>query len=319
MKILITGAAGFIGFSLAKRLILKKEIKKVYAIDNINDYYTTKLKKLRINYLKKNKKFIFKKIDLKNNKQLELFFKNYKFDIIYHLAAQAGVRYSIYNPRKYLESNIIGFFNLLENSRKYKIRRIIYASSSSVYGNISKFPLKENYNISPINFYGLSKKNNEEMADIYSKYYDMKLIGLRFFTVFGEWGRPDMVLFKILSAIVNKRKFYLNNHGNHLRDFTYINDIVRFIELIKFKKKNHEIFNLCSNKPIHLNNLLKKINNIITLPKIIKIKFQKADVLKTHGDNRKIIRLTKIKNITDFNQALKNTISWYINNFKKFN
>jgi UDP-glucuronate 4-epimerase len=319
MKILITGTAGFIGFNLAKKLIFKKSVKKIYGLDNINDYYSVKLKKLRLKFLNKNKKFFFRKIDLKNNKQLEIFFRKNKFDIVYHFAAQAGVRYSIKNPRKYLESNIIGFFNLLENCRKFKIKKIIYASSSSVYGNMSKFPLKESYDSTPINFYGLSKKDNEDMADIYSKYYDMKLIGLRFFTVFGEWGRPDMVLFKILNAIMNNKTFYLNNRGNHLRDFTYINDAVRFIELIKFNKEKHKIFNICSNKPIHLQNLLKMINKIITLPRIIKIKFQKADVLKTHGDNKKIIESTKIKKITDFNQALKNTISWYINNFKKFN
>ena len=141
MKILITGTAGFIGFNLAKKLIFKKSVKKIYGLDNINDYYSVKLKKLRLKFLNKNKKFFFRKIDLKNNKQLEIFFRKNKFDIVYHLAAQAGVRYSINNPRKYLESNIIGFFNLLENCRKFKIKKIIYASSSSVYGNMSKFIL----------------------------------------------------------------------------------------------------------------------------------------------------------------------------------
>ena len=318
MKILVTGAAGFIGFHLAQNLLKKKV--KVIGIDNINNYYSPKLKKLRLQILKKHKNFTFHKSDITKLKDLKKIFKNNKsIDIIYHLAAQAGVRYSVVNPKKYFQSNIVGFFNILECCKDFRIKRLFYASSSSVYGDLKKFPLNEKMNINPKNFYVLSKKTNEEMAEVYSKLYGFNTVGLRFFTVFGEYGRPDMFIFKLLRCAFKKKIFQLNNFGNHIRDFTYINDVVRFIELIKFNKEKHKIFNICSNKPIHLQNLLKMISKIVTLPKIVKIKFQKADVLKTHGDNKKIIKSTKIKKITDFNEALKNTISWYINNFKKFN
>ena len=224
MKILITGSAGFIGYNFSKYL-LDNTSYKIIGIDNINDYYSTKIKKKRLEELKKYKKFKFYKIDIKNREKLKKIFIS-KINAVFHFAAQAGVRYSLVNPRSYLESNTLGFFNIIEMVKEKKINKFYYASSSSVYGDSSKFPLKEKNDINPKNIYGLTKKNNEEIAEVFLQNTSIKCIGLRFFTVFGEWGRPDMLVYKYLQSIFNKRKkFYLNNYGNHTRDFTYIKDV----------------------------------------------------------------------------------------------
>ncbi len=313
-NILITGVAGFIGFNLSISLL--KDNKNIIGIDNINDYYSVKLKKDRLKELNKFKNFKFFKIDLVNYKNLNKIFRKYKIDKIIHLAAQAGVRYSIENPKKYLNSNFVGFFNILELSRVNKITKIIYASSSSVYGNTKKFPLNEYSNLNPNNFYGLSKKTNEEIASIYSRYYKLKLIGIRFFTVYGEWGRPDMSIFKVIDASFKNKIFYLNNYGKHHRDFTYIGDVVMMLKKIKFQQKTkNEIYNICSNKPIKLAVIFKILSKYMKLPKIKKRKLQKADVVKTHGNNLKIIKNTKFKKFTSFKIGLLNTLDWY----KKYN
>jgi UDP-glucuronate 4-epimerase len=311
MKILITGAAGFIGFHLAQNLLKKKV--KVIGIDNINNYYSPKLKKLRLQILKKHKNFTFYKSDITKLSSLKKIFKNNKsIDIIYHLAAQAGVRYSVVNPKKYFESNIVGFFNILECCKDFRIKKLFYASSSSVYGDLKKFPLNEKMNINPKNFYALSKKTNEEMAEVYSKLYGFNAIGLRFFTVFGEYGRPDMFIFKLLRCSIEKKIFELNNFGNHIRDFTYIRDVINLVTRIKVKNKiSNQIFNICSSKPVHLKKMIKIISLYVKLPRIKKVSFQKADVIKTHGDNKKILKNTKFNKFTNINKALKNTIDWY--------
>ena len=311
MKILVTGAAGFIGFHLAQNLLKKKV--KVIGIDNINNYYSPKLKNLRLKILKKHKNFTFYKSDITKFNNLKKIFKNTKrVDIIYHLAAQAGVRYSVVNPKKYFESNIVGFFNILECCKDFRIKKLFYASSSSVYGDLKIFPLNEKMNINPKNFYALSKKTNEEMAEVYSKLYRFNAVGLRFFTVFGEYGRPDMFIFKLLKCAFKKEVFQLNNFGNHIRDFTYINDVVNLITRIKIRKNiSNEIFNICSSRPVHLKKMIKIISLHLKLPKIKKISFQQADIIKTHGDNKKILKNTKFNKFTDINKALKNTIDWY--------
>lgn len=310
MNILITGIAGFIGFNFAKKLIESKRKVKIIGIDNINNYYSQKLKKDRLNQIKK--KIIFYKLDLSNKKKVRIIFKKHKIDKIYHFAAQAGVRYSIKFPEKYLDSNICSFFNLIEASRLYGVRNILYASSSSVYGEAKNFPLNEKEKINPKNFYGLSKKINEEMAELYAKYYKINFIGLRFFTVYGEWGRPDMSIFKIIDSSFQNKFFYLNNFGNHDRDFTYVQDVVNLIFKLKFLH-NHKntIYNISSNKPINLKKLLNIISKKIKLPKIIKRKMQKADVLKTHGDNKKIKKKCSYSNFTNISSGLDNTINWY--------
>ena len=314
MSILITGIAGFIGFNFAQKYLEKYPKSKIIGIDNLNNYYSTRLKLARLKILKKKIKFY--KINLENKKDIEKIFKNNKIDRVYNFAAQAGVRYSIKNPSNYQESNIVGFYNILEFSRLYKVKQFIYASSSSVYGETKNFPLKEKEKINPKNFYGLTKKINEQMAENYSNNYKMSIVGLRFFTVYGEWGRPDMSIFKIINGSFKKKIFYLNNYGNHDRDFTYIKDVVNVILKLKFQKSKHEVYNICSNKPINLKKLLKIINKFINLPRIVKRKMQKADVIKTHGSNLKISKVTKYKKYTSFETGLLNTINWYKKYYK---
>ena len=202
MKILITGVAGFIGFNFAKYLLEKKY--KIIGLDNLNDYYDVNLKKRRLKQLFKFSNFKFYKVDLIEKKKIEKIFKNNQIDFIFNFAAQAGVRYSIDHPRKYIDSNIIGFYNLIENVKNHNVKRLFYASSSSVYGENKNFPLNEKENIFPKNIYGLTKKINEEIGFIFNKYYNTKLIGLRFFTVYGEWGRPDMMMMKYIDCFYKK-------------------------------------------------------------------------------------------------------------------
>ncbi|ARJ47516.1 NAD-dependent epimerase/dehydratase family protein [Candidatus Pelagibacter sp. RS39] len=317
MQILITGAAGFIGFGITKYLLRSSNVR-IIGIDSLNSYYSKKLKKDRLKELSQHKKFSFFHINILNKKKLEQIFKTKKIDLIINLAAQAGVRYSLEKPSEFVDNNVQGFFNLINIAKKYRIKKIIYASSSSIYGDSKKFPLNETQNLMPKNIYALSKKINEEMAEIFSKQYDISFIGLRFFTVYGEWGRPDMFLIKYLNSSYNyKTKFYLNNFGKHTRDFTYILDACKIISKLIFSKKKlkHEIFNVCSNKPKKLNDIIKRINALTQKkPKLFKRKLQKADVVKTHGSNRKIKSFLGKQNFTSIDHGLKNTVEW----FKKY-
>ncbi len=310
MKILVTGSCGFIGFHISKFLLEKKI--SIVGIDKLDNYYSVNLKKSRLKVLKKYKNFKFYKFDLTNKKKIKKIFKNKKFDYVFHMAAQAGVRYSINNPRKYIDSNIMGFYNILEISRDAKIKRLFYASSSSVYGDSKKFPLKENYLLNPNNTYSLTKKFNEDLARTFNKYYKLNLTGLRFFTIYGEWGRPDMFVSKIILSNLKKKRFLLNNFGNHYRDFTYIGDVVEILfRLLKAKKQpSNQILNICSNKPLKLLKIIKILENKIGKISITKKKLQKADVIKTHGSNNKIKKITFYKNFTNFDEGLSNTIDW---------
>jgi len=317
MKILITGAAGFIGFNLANYL-LNKSTHIITGVDNLNNYYSIALKNKRLAVLKKSKKFNFLKIDIKNKNNVEKIFEKNKFDIVFNLAAQAGVRYSIDNPAAFIDNNILGFYNILDASIKFKVKRLLYASSSSVYGDSKNFPLKENQKIAPKNIYGLSKKINEEISQVTSLYNDIQLIGLRFFTVYGEWGRPDMFMMKYLkSSFDNNSKFYLNNFGKHVRDWTYVKDICQILNLlIKINsKKKHVVYNICSNKPVKLMSIIDKID-VLTQKKakITKRILQKGDIYKTHGSNTLIKNITKFKNFTSIDIGLRNTVNWYIKN-----
>ena len=312
MKILITGVAGFIGFSLANYLIKKKKNTKVFGIDNYDNYYSISLKKKRIAVLNKSKKFSFSKIDITNNKDLKKYFKNKKFDMVFHFAAQAGVRYSLVNPKKYIDVNIYGFINLINCIKENKINKFIYASSSSVYGESKKFPLEEKGPTSPKNIYGYSKLINEKIADYYSRIYNINSVGLRFFTVFGAWGRPDMFIIKLLSKNRNKKVFQLNNSGIHYRDFTSINDIVDILEKLSRKKiVKHNVFNICANKPIFIKSLIDKLKKYKGTLNIRNIPRNKADVFKTHGDNSKIVKYLKLKKFSKFEDELKETIEWF--------
>ena len=224
------------------------------------------------------------------------------------------MRYSIINPNKYLDVNISGFINLIKAIKNKKIIKFIYASSSSVYGDSKKFPLKENDNLNPKNIYGLSKKINEEIANLKQYNFKINFIGLRFFTIFGEWGRPDMFMFKLFKAFFIKKTFYLNNYGNHIRDFTYIGDVKKIVEkLINKKISGHHIFNVCSNKPQNILKIVQKFTKY-NKTKVEMISINKADVLKTHGNNYKIKKFIKYKKFSNFDLLFTKTFEWYKKN-----
>ena len=317
-NVVVTGCCGFIGFSLSQKLLNNKNIK-VIGLDIINDYYDVNLKQQRLKLLKQNKNFQFKKVDIKNYNLLKKIFHKDKIDIIYNFAAQAGVQYSIKNPKKYMDSNCMGFFNILELARKSGVKNIFYASSSSVYGDSKKFPVIENFDLKPKNFYGFSKKTNEEMAEIYSRYYGIKTIGLRFFTVFGPWGRPDLVINKLIDSFFKNKIFYLNNFGKHVRDFTYIDDVIKIILKLSINNKNVkdcEIFNICGSQPVSLLYLIKLFKKKVGKPKIIKRAFQKGDILKSYGSNRKLNKVLGKLKFTNFDDGFVDTLEWYKKYYK---
>jgi len=315
MNILITGAAGFIGFKLASEL-LKNKKNKVYGIDNLNNYYSVKLKKKRIEILKQHKNFLFSKIDIANNSKLKKYFSiREKFDIVYHFAAQAGVRYSLKNPKIYIDSNIHGFLNICNNLIVKKPKKIIYASSSSVYGDTKNFPIKEEERLLPKNIYGYTKLINEITAEYYSNKFGLNFIGLRFFTIYGQWGRPDMLIMKFLKTYAKKKEMIINNYGKHYRDFTHIDDVVMILKkLVLTKVKNHQIFNISSNSPILILDIVKIFKKQFS---DIQYKLEKkhpADIFKTHGDNTKIKKFLNIKIQSKFNSRLFDLFKWYTQN-----
>ena len=309
MKILVTGAAGFIGYHISNSLL--KNNFNVVGIDNLDSYYSIKLKKKRLDLLNKKKKFKFFKTDITSN-NLEKILKNYKFDIIVHLAAQAGVRYSLINPKKYINTNIKGFCNLFESINSENLKKVIYASSSSVYGDIKKFPTKEIEIKKPKNIYGYSKVINEKMSEYYSEKFKVPFIGLRFFTIYGEWGRPDMFILKTLIEDSKKKSFNLNNNGNHLRDFTSIKDVVIITnKIIKKKFYKNEIYNICSNNPQLIKKVFELIQKNYGFINYKNVQKNKADVLDTHGDNSKIKKDLKISKFQVFDTELIKIIKWY--------
>jgi UDP-glucuronate 4-epimerase len=315
MKILITGAAGFIGFNFCN-FLLKKSKFQVVGIDNLNNYYDVKLKKKRLNILKKNRNFKFYKLDLVDNSKIRKIFLNNHFTYVFNFAAQAGVRYSINHPRKYIDSNIQGFFNIIDNCNEFKVKRLFYASSSSVYGENINFPLSEHEKIFPKNIYGLTKKINEEISFIYNKFYKLKTTGLRFFTVYGEWGRPDMMMVKFIECFFKKKIFKLHNYGKHTRDFTYIDDVVQIMFKLmsnNYKLKDNDILNICSNNPVSLKEIINFLKTNKIQPKIKKIPLQKADIIKTHGDNSKLLKYIKHNKFSDWKVSVIKVIEWYKN------
>ena len=319
MKILITGIAGFIGFSLAKTLLDKNHI--VYGIDNINNYYDVKLKKKRLFFLKDiyKKKFKFNKIDISNTKNINSYFVGKKFDKVFHLAAQAGVRYSLFHPEKYLDSNLIGFSNIIFNCKKKKIKDFIYASSSSVYGANKKVPYKESDKVSsPLQYYAATKISNEAIAESYSRLYKIRCTGLRFFTVYGPWGRPDMALFKFVKNIFNNKSINIYNRGYHYRDFTYIDDVIYLtIKISKskkfFNKKNyHRILNIGTGNPEPLKKYLNIIENKIgKRAKVKNLEIQKGDMVKTYACVKKLKKIVNIKNRINLEKGISNFVEWY--------
>jgi UDP-glucuronate 4-epimerase len=320
MKILVTGCAGFIGFHLSSYL-LKKNIN-VIGIDNINDYYDINLKKNRLKLLKAYKNFSFNKFDLINKKKLDLIIKKNRIKIIIHLAAQAGVRYSIKNPNSYFKNNLEVFFNILEVSRLYKIKHLMFASTSSVYGENFDYPSKENFNTdNPLSFYAATKKSNEIMAYTYSNIFKLPCTGLRFFTVYGPYGRPDMALFKFTKNILENKKIELFNNGNHARDFTYIDDVINGIFSIINKPKKHKIpfniFNIGNGNSKKLTEYIKCIElNLGLKAKIKKLPLQKGDIKKTRSDITKLNLYAGYNPKTSINLGIKKFIDWYKEYYK---
>ena len=317
-KVLITGCAGFIGYSLCNLLLKKKY--NIVGIDSLNSYYNLNLKKKRINLLK-SKNFKFIKCDISKKQTFFKYIKNYNFNFIIHLAAQPGVRYSFENPQSYIHNNVDAFANILEYTRLKKID-LFYASSSSVYGECKSFPINENSILRPNNIYALTKKHNEEMATLYSKLYKLRIFGLRFFTVYGEWGRPDMFIIKFFESIRMNKYFPIFNNGNHYRDFTYIGDVIKMVfELLKKRKKfnkEHKIFNVCRGKSIFIKKVLKYLVNLTKFRKIKNVKLKKTETFKTHGSNKRINKISKIKNFKDIYFGIQRTYYWYQSNKKLF-
>ncbi len=324
MKVLITGSAGFIGFHLSS-LLLKKKIK-IVGIDNLNNYYDKKIKIDRNRILLKNKNYKFFKIDITNKKRLKNIFSKNRFDVVINLAAQAGVRYSLKDPEKYIQSNVIGFYNIIEACKNYKVKNFLFASTSSIYGKSKKFPLKENFNTdNPIQLYAATKKANEVIGHAYHSLYKFNVIGFRFFTVYGPWGRPDMALFKFTNNTLLKKKINVFNKGNHYRDFTYIDDIVDGIfkvinKLIKTKKKPfYQILNIGNNKTISLKNFIKLIETNLGLKANIKYQsFQKGDIFKTHASINKINKFYGFLPKTKIESGVKKFVNWFIENKGKY-
>jgi len=320
MKILVTGCAGFIGFHISV-FLLKKNIY-VTGIDNIDNFYDIKLKKNRLKILKSYRNFSFSKFDLIHKTKLNLFVKKNRIKIIIHLAAQAGVRYSVKNPNAYFKSNTEVFFNVLEVSRIQKIKHLMFASTSSVYGENDNYPTPETSNTEkPMSIYAATKKSNETMAYAYSNIFKLPCTGMRFFTVYGPYGRPDMALFKFTKNIIEKKNIELFNNGNHARDFTYINDVIKGIfGIINKPQKNSipfNIVNIGSGQSIKLKEFVKLIEkNLGVRAKIKKLTFQKGDIKKTHSDIKKLNSYTGYEPKVGIEVGIKKFIDWYKEYYK---
>ena len=294
MTILLTGIAGFIGSHLARNLLTRGD--KILGIDNISDYYDVNLKYDRLNILKKYKNFIFEKIDISNYSDLEKIIKKHKVSKICHLAAQAGVRYSLEAPMEYIKSNIVGHLNMLEICRNYEIKNIVYASSSSVYGGNTKVPFSVSDRVdSPVSLYAATKRSDELMSYTYNHLYGINTIGLRFFTVYGPWGRPDMATWIFTKKIINDEPIEVFNNGNMERDFTYIDDIINgTISILDSCEDDSnesfsKVYNIGNNKPENLLNFITLIEENLG-KKAIKIMkpLQKGDVANTYADIKDI-------------------------------
>ena len=335
-KILITGAAGFIGFHLCKKLLQENE--EIIGLDNMNSYYDLNLKKGRLKELykynnEKKKSLYFIEGDLINKEIIKRIFREYEPKLIIHLAAQAGVRYSITNPEAYLKSNLEGFLNIIEVCRNKDIENFIYASSSSVYGGNKRTPFNELDSVDhPVSFYAATKRSNELIAHTYSHLYNIPTTGLRFFTVYGPWGRPDMAPMIFTKAIFEKKPIEIFNNGNMMRDFTYIDDVINaIIRLIhkpatideEFDKLNpnpstswapYRIFNIGNQESIPLMNFIEILENEIGIKAIKNFKeFQKGDVQSTFASIKLLEKWTGFKPYTPINEGIRKFIDWYKN------
>lgn len=316
MKILVTGVAGFIGNTLSLRLLERGD--EIIGVDNLNDYYEVNLKIARLARLTPFKNFKFIQADIADRVAMETFFRSEKIDCVVHLAAQAGVRYSLTHPHIYVESNVVGFLNILEGCRQNQIKHLIYASSSSVYGKNSKLPFStDDRTDNPVSLYAATKKANELMAHTYSHLYHFATTGLRFFTVYGEWGRPDMSPFIFTRQILAGQPIDLFNHGNHQRDFTYIGDIVEGLVRIidKPAKSNYQIYNIGNSQPVQLLTFVETLEKHLgkTAQKNF-LPMQAGDVQDTFADVRDLAHDFDYSPNTPLDLGIERFVNWY----KKF-
>lgn len=334
MKVLITGAAGFIGFHTSKFLLARN--CAVIGVDNINDYYEPKLKEDRLEILKQKNNFVFHKADLKDKHAMDDIFETYKPEYVINLAAQAGVRYSINNPYAYVDSNLIGFMNILEACRHYPVKHLIYASSSSVYGGNKVAPFSTSHNVDhPVSLYAATKKSNELMAHAYSHLYKIPTTGIRFFTVYGPWGRPDMAYFSFTKDILSRNPIKVFNHGKMERDFTYIGDIVDGIYKLIDKepsankewdeRKNgidtsfapYKIYNIGNNNPVQLMKFITILENKLgVIAEKVYMEMQPGDVLRTYADVEDLERDIGFRPSTSIEEGIGKFVDWYKDYYK---
>ncbi|MBN1970312.1 MAG: GDP-mannose 4,6-dehydratase [Candidatus Delongbacteria bacterium] len=336
MRLLITGTAGFIGYHLSKTICQQNTDLELYCLDNINDYYDTELKFSRLDDLgfkkelisennfipsQKYEKLYFYKCDLENRENIKRIFHEYRFDIVCNLAAQAGVRYSLQNPYTYIDSNISGFLNILENCRNFNVKKLVYASSSSVYGNSDNEVFKTSDRVdNPISLYAATKKSNELMAYTYSHLFNIETIGLRFFTVYGPWGRPDMAYYSFTNSILQDKPIKVFNNGDLARDFTYIDDIVEGIRRIIFaplQEKKYSIYNIGNGKPVNLLEFIQVIESELNKEAIKEyVPMQPGDVSTTHADVTDLENFVNYKPKTSLQEGIRKFIGWYRDYYK---
>ena len=328
-KVLVTGAAGFIGFHLAKRLLADGH--QVVGVDNMNPYYDVSLKEARLEDLKKEANFTFFQIDLSDRPQLEDLFAQQGFEVVVNLAAQAGMRYSLKNPYAYVDSNLVGFMNLLECCRHQVVKHLVFASSSSVYGANTRMPFSVHHNVDhPVSLYAATKKANELMAHTYSHLYRLPCTGLRFFTVYGPWGRPDMALFLFTKAILEDKPIKVFNHGKMQRDFTYIDDIIEGVVRVmgRLPEANPEwngdtpdpgtslapykVYNIGNNNPVELIKFIEVIEDVLgKKAKKELMDIQPGDVAATYADVDDLMEDVGFKPDTPIEVGIKRFMKWY--------
>ena len=329
MKFLVTGAAGFIGFHTSQYLLSRGDL--VVGIDNLNDYYDPVLKEARLLKLKSNNNFSFHKVDIIDKNAIDNIFESESPDYVIHLAAQAGVRYSIENPYAYIDSNVMGFMNILEACRHNPVKHLVFASSSSVYGANTLMPFSVNHNVDhPLSLYAATKKSNELMAHTYSHLYQIPISGLRFFTVYGPWGRPDMALFIFTKKILNGEKIDVFNNGKHKRDFTYIDDIVEGVVRVAdniatgnddrnsdkpdpaTSESPYRLYNIGSNSPVELMYFIELIEkNLNKKADINYLPLQPGDVPATYADVNTLINNVGYSPSTPIEKGIESFVNWY--------
>ncbi len=329
MKVLVTGSAGFIGSAVTERLL--KNNYQVVGIDNLNDYYDVNLKKARLSKIINEQNYTHYEIDISNKDSVDEVFYSENPDVVINLAAQAGVRYSIENPKVYIETNLVGFFNIIEASKNIEVKHLIYASSSSVYGANEKLPFSTLDNVNhPISLYAATKRSNELIAHSYSYIFDIPTTGLRFFTVYGPWGRPDMAIFDFTNKIINNKEITLYNYGDHSRDFTYIDDVVEAIDrlICKVPEKDvswdgknpnpsssmnkWKIYNIGNHQPVKLLELIANIEEFVGKKANIKLApLQLGDVPNTYADVEELYDQIGFKPNVGIADGIKKFVEWY--------